>query len=925
MDGFFGRASELASLRDAAASVFRDGRVTVVHAEGDPGAGKSALLAEFLPQLPATSTVSVTCYEPEARLPLSLARTLVEALRVSSGRDLGGSEAHAGDPSGGWAGLAEALHREVAARAPIAIVVDDVQWCDEGSVGVLHHLLRGAVTQDDPLLLILVARPSSTVAALADAVQRLGIHRFVHVDLGPLEGTAAVTLIRSLDRALDHHEAAKLAVRAGGSPFWCRFLATATDRHRPTDEIITGRLRSMSADATAVLTTCVVLSRPVAIAELAEIHGWTDGRVRRALHEGTASGLVIEQGTEIRLAHDLVRDAVEGRLTGTRASHELIASWLEDHAGEDVSQLLAAAQHRSTVGLPTGPTLQRVLASPMRRMIGFGGLQTVVELVDEVPLDDPSAVRLSEGVAALAADLGRHSLALERWTRVAGRLAGASDRARARIAACEAAQHLELVEDARGHLRAARRIAPVDRLLAVELDTAEARLLRWLEHDLDSARRLTDRAVHNARTLVDSTPGPAAREAYLRVLVLACVDAMQRNAADEILPLADEITDAAAGADTRASVEARLRSGSALMLVGRLDAADRELSSAWSDATRAFLTDLRLDVGTWLTWTRYLRGELAQAEEVAAECVSLADRLAERTRLVSMVAQWRRIIEISCGNHLDALEALRDLAAEEPDAHHRIALRQTLATWLARLHPEGSADEVRDELDAATSDSETANCLRCRAELLLSGAEALARIGACEQAELWLREGRGCADGGALQRWLAARAEASLAVATEPDPDVSPAALERAIALADDLGMRLEAIWARLDLGAALVARQPHHAARILQAASSSAQASGARTEARVAAHLLRRTGERTWHRSRRPEPAEPFEVLSPREREIAALISGGASNPEIARALFLSRKTIERHVSNIFLKTGVKNRTELAARIATARERSTE
>jgi DNA-binding NarL/FixJ family response regulator len=70
----------------------------------------------------------------------------------------------------------------------------------------------------------------------------------------------------------------------------------------------------------------------------------------------------------------------------------------------------------------------------------------------------------------------------------------------------------------------------------------------------------------------------------------------------------------------------------------------------------------------------------------------------------------------------------------------------------------------------------------------------------------------------------------------------------------------------------------------------------------------------RTWRRA----PASPGDgrlgTLSGREREIAQLVARGASNPEIAAAVFLSRKTVERHLSNIYAKAGVRNRAELAA-----------
>jgi DNA-binding NarL/FixJ family response regulator len=73
---------------------------------------------------------------------------------------------------------------------------------------------------------------------------------------------------------------------------------------------------------------------------------------------------------------------------------------------------------------------------------------------------------------------------------------------------------------------------------------------------------------------------------------------------------------------------------------------------------------------------------------------------------------------------------------------------------------------------------------------------------------------------------------------------------------------------------------------------------------------LLRSLGVRTWRRSGDGAP------LTARELEIAGLVAAGDSNPDIASRLFLSRKTVERHVSNILLKTGARNRTELAGRL---------
>ena len=55
------------------------------------------------------------------------------------------------------------------------------------------------------------------------------------------------------------------------------------------------------------------------------------------------------------------------------------------------------------------------------------------------------------------------------------------------------------------------------------------------------------------------------------------------------------------------------------------------------------------------------------------------------------------------------------------------------------------------------------------------------------------------------------------------------------------------------------------------------------------------------------------FEKLTEREQNVLKFVARGYSAPEIGEKLFVSPKTVERHVTNILAKLGVRNRTELA------------
>ena len=131
----------------------------------------------------------------------------------------------------------------------------------------------------------------------------------------------------------------------------------------------------------------------------------------------------------------------------------------------------------------------------------------------------------------------------------------------------------------------------------------------------------------------------------------------------------------------------------------------------------------------------------------------------------------------------------------------------------------------------------------------------------------------------------------------------------------DQDGRVLEGLRTRLYLAEALLDADRRKAAAEYRSVAESANELGAGTIRQLADRALRSLGGRTWGRGPTPSVgASPLDRLTTREREIAFRVAHGESNPEIGRVLFLSRKTVERHVSNILAKLGTRNRTELAA-----------
>jgi DNA-binding NarL/FixJ family response regulator len=142
--------------------------------------------------------------------------------------------------------------------------------------------------------------------------------------------------------------------------------------------------------------------------------------------------------------------------------------------------------------------------------------------------------------------------------------------------------------------------------------------------------------------------------------------------------------------------------------------------------------------------------------------------------------------------------------------------------------------------------------------------------------------------------------------------------MERALGLFRELRLVLEAARTRLALSELLTGEE---AIAEAQAALSVFEGLGAGHDADAAAARLRTLGVRAV----RGGPSG-LDALSRREQEVLTLLGEGLTNREVGERLFLSRKTVERHVRNVLVKLGLRNRAEVAAYVARHRqkERST-
>jgi DNA-binding NarL/FixJ family response regulator len=912
---FVGRAAELDALAALARRVAEEGRPGAALIIGPAGQGKSRLLAEARARSRGPA-LAVVGYEPEREVPLAAAAGLLRELSRAPGEGERLAALLAGEL--GTGGALESVRVFEAARAARSalgaglIAADDLQWVDDLTLALCHYLVRAAASAPEPLALLAATRPSPRAERFAASLRGLeGGLGLELIELAPLGAAEARELARSVAPELVPEERDAVVRRAAGSPFWIRALARGGGA-RDAAGVVAARLGEAGGDARAAVSALAVAGRPLPRADLEALMEWPADAADAALDEAVGQGLAAEGPEGVALTHDLIR---EGALAAVppearRHLHRRLAEAMARDAGDDLTSLRAALAHRVAGGAPSAGLGLRIARAPQARLMGAEGVRELAAIADATPVAEPAARELQRAAARLAQEVADQELALALWSRLADDEEDDDARMRATLAAGWSAFQLARKAEARAFLDRAREAGAAGSD-AVSADALEAVILIWLENRIPEGTARSRRASGAARRIAATAGGcerlpDDGRRACLQALGAAFDGALRMDDSEAIVAIADDMVHAARGFDEEVHLEALRHGGVAAYELDRLDEAAPRLARVCDEARRRVLPGAEVRAAGYLARTLLRMGRLDEAEAALARVEAFPEE--------ADLPGWRHLRRIRCelallrGDPQGARRELARIAAAEDNPHARLHAQRKLLQAVARLEgPEGEPEVVGLVAEAASS-ADAAGCVSCATDLELEAAEALARVGRPDDAR---RHERAAAGRAGEHRALALNWAAALLALDAGSADAARR-LEAVVAEAERRGRRVDALWAGLDLAAAAAPADRDGAVAVLRRVEADAERIGAATPASLARRDLRRLGVRAWTRG-----SAGADALTDREREIAALAAAGATNPEIARQVFLSRKTVERHVSAALAKLGARNRTELAARLA--------
>ncbi len=893
-DTLLGRADEVARLRELAAGAGsrRGAAIAIV---GAPGVGKTALLRSVSPA--GVRAIDVTAAESEVTLPWTGLAALLEPL-------IGYETALTPAARGALRGVlaleqptvadsARVLHAAIALlRAagedePLLLRVDDVQWLDPSSRQAIAFIARRAADTGIGVIAVWSQRgepfepwpgvPVLTVGELSRA-DALALASRAGVDPGVAE--ALVDAVGGNPLALIEAPAQLSEAERDGR----RALPAALPVGARLEVAYARRLASLPS-ATREALLLAALSADGATAPLRAVLGGLD-----VLAPAEDAGMIAVDARGLSFAHPIVRTAVDRAATPSarRAAHRALAGAVG--APQRAWHLAAAAQ-----------APDEALAAELETL-GYDAAQrgapataaTVLARSAELSPDRARAIGRTVAAAAMALMSGSPARATALLDPVL-----ADARAPGLRADVQLLRGMAMQQGGSPMAAFALLVAEADRVVADDRSRAAGLLTQagvaLVAHGpMDRLAALAERALALA---------PAEAELVPAVLHASALATLGEHARARAL-LRRRHTALRALDPTGPGHE--ILAVAALVHLWMEDYEDAERLLVWLVDTcreRGAIVALAFPLAVSAS-LGLRRGSLAEAARLSDEAVGLGE---------DAVGSFLHSVTLTTAAFVAANLGDADACTRHAEQARAIALRLDLTSTLA------CAEQALGFLALGAGDAATAVVHLERA------LEHTRRFGSrdpsflythADLAEAYVRAGRS-ADAAALAGELEAGAAATggiwAAAATArcrllvDGDDRLDEHIAAAFAAHARLPQPFELARTQLCAGERLRrARRRADARPHLAGAYATFTALGAEPWAARAAHELRAAG------GRRSERSPDDEVLTARERDICVRVAGGASNREVAAALYLSTRTVEHHLRMAYRKLGVRSRTGL-------------
>jgi DNA-binding CsgD family transcriptional regulator len=827
------------------------------------------------------------------------------------------------------------LLERLAARRPVVVALDDLHWADDASLELVAHLLRRPV--EGSLLVVVAFREGqlpSWLGAPLESAERDGSLDAVAVS--PLSATDADAL---LGDGFGSAARARLYELSGGNPFYLEQLGAIASRDprgfweagdaaavpAAVAAALGQQVACLSTAARALVWGAAVAGDPVDLALAAATAGIGEDAARESVDELLSVRLLARTDTpsRYRFRHPIVRQAVyEAAGEGWRlAAHARAADALAERHGsasarahhvervagvgdEQAIALLIQAGGAAAARAPAGaarwyraalrllPQDESAVARRLELLVPMAsalvaagcleqGLNALLDALELVPTGFGAArVRLIGACAGCENLLGRHDAA---HARLLAALAQQGDHASADAAALQ----VELAADA---------------IFDTDFDAA----LDWAERALVTARQLRDPALTAVAAALGSfaayTLGRLGQAEHARVEAVAALDSID----DDVL----------AG-----RLDAPYYLGFAEFFCERYDDAIGHLQRGIAVSRVSGQGQYLVAMMVGLAFALQARGRLAAALEMAQSAVEAA-RLADNPQMIGFALLADAWTAAMSGNLEQAVRAGEEALASIEGLDESVLTRANRETVAAAFIQAGDPERGLRQAQLAGAPEFLHVDPGRRSWLYALLAQAELALGRRTAAEDWLVRGEQTAHRLELPlrnaELLHTRAMLLLHDG-EPHPAADTA--RRAIEQADSVGAAIQSARSRALLGAAIArAGRREDAVALLRGAEATLADCGAQRLRAEAARELRRLGRRPTTRQLRAAGGEGLDALSGREREIADLVARGHTNRKIAAQLFLSDKTVETHLTRVFVKLRVASRAEVAELIGRSR-----